>query len=37
MIATTETSTDCFCATITAYRVARQSGEPEVNLNRIPI
>tara|TARA_A100001011_G_scaffold383076_1_gene453809 strand:+ start:552 stop:665 length:114 start_codon:yes stop_codon:yes gene_type:complete len=37
MIATQETNTDCFRATTTAYREARQSGEPEVNFNRITI
>jgi len=37
MIATPETNTDCFRATVIAYRESRQSGEPEVNLNRITI
>ena len=37
MIATPETSTDCFRATITAYRESRQLGESEVNFNRITI
>ena len=30
MIATPETNTDCFSATITAYREARQSGESDL-------
>ena len=37
MIATPEINTDYFRDTITAYREARQSGEPEVNFNRITI
>ena len=37
MTVTPETSTDCFRATITAYREACQSEEPEVNFNRITI